>query len=294
MSFNKNVKSDSILLLKHNYNWLKAIGITSILMIISFIPLIIELPLYRFNYEIFHNPISNIVDMIDSVFFRNSYNISFSSSALIFTIISIIFYLIYYLLFSVFEMGFMLWNFKTIYKENNEFITIFYYFSSLKNILKSLFVSLQIFIRKIIWTVIIFLPPTAVGSWAVIATIYQNKITNKFLIPFGYILAICLLIASSITCIIFFQRYILTRYLIVSGECQKIREAIKLSIKIMSNKKMDYILLILSFFFWIISCIFIIPIFFVYPYIKISITLYSRYVIEDYFNNKDLENIKSS
>ena len=182
-------------------------------------------------------------------------------------------------------MGDINWNYLTVFNKSNDFNNIFSYFSCFKNIIRSWYISCQIFFREVFWFIIIFLIPALVSAWSLIATTHQNQIINKYLISFGYVLSFFLIIVASLICVIFFQRYMLTRYLLVSGECKKTRQAIKLSIKIMKNKKLDYIFLLMSFLGWIISCLFIVPIFFVLPYIKITSALYSRYIVEEYNNN---------
>lgn len=274
MSLNKNIKSDALLALK--YNWLKAIGITLVWLTIFLMCFIIK----SFIYTLLNFDIDNTVSIING-------NIILSTSSLqILIIISIIISLVYSAIFSILKIGDLFWNYTTIYSINNDFYNIFHYYSSLKKILKSWNISIQIFMRKTFWTIILLLPSVVIGSWSIYATIYQHEVYNKILITFGYILSLLLTIVAIIIRIIFLQRYFLTRYLIVSGECKKVRQAIKLSIKIMNGKKIDCISLLLSFLGWVVPCVFIIPIFFVLPYIKMSLALYSRYLLEDYKNTQ--------
>lgn len=270
MSLNKNIKSDSLLALKSN--WLKVIGITLVWLTIFLMCFIIE----TFVYALLS--VNNTKLIIDD-------NIMFQIECLpTLVIASAIISLVYFAIFSILKTGDLFWNYSTIHGMDNDFYIIFNYYSTLKKILKSWCISIQIFIRKFFWVSILLLPSIVIGWWSTYATIYQHDVYDSILINFGYILSLLLAIVSIIICVIFLQRYFLTRYLIVSGECTKVRQAIKLSIKIMNGKKIDFILLLLSFSGWILSCILIIPIFFVFPYIKISLTLYSRYLVESYKN----------
>lgn len=276
MSFNKNIKSDALILLKNNL--IKVIGITLVWGLIFCLLAWVETTVHIIN----NIDDRQAIDIFNNLIFGKHIKITLSNSLIIFVITSLIISLIYCCVISVLKMGEINWSYLTIYQKTNDFSNIFNYFSCFKNILKSWYVSCQIFFRKIFWSIIIFFIPMLVSAWSLLATTHQNLVANKYLISFGYILSFFLIIISSLICLIFFQRYMLTRYLLVSGECKKTREAIKLSIKIMKNKKLDYIFLLISFSGWIISCLFIVPIFFVFPYVKITIALYSRYIIEEY------------
>ena len=308
MSFNKTIKSDaSKILLK---NWLKIKGINFIWLLIflmfSFIELLIYILFSKANDyslpSLFHLNNIYISDIKDKI--SSSSNISF-------LIVTSSIYILGCAIISIFKMGETSWYCKTIFHQNNSFLTIFSYFSSFKNVIKCWYISIQIFIRKIIWSIIIFLPSILLITWTIFASLHQNLVSSTYLISFGYILSILLIISSIVTCIIFFRRYLLTRYLITSGQCKTVRQAIKLSIKIMKGQKLNYIFLIVSFFLWImlififlISLIYfirnntysyhILSLFmlcittlitsFIYSYINISSTLYSRYVCEYYYN----------
>ncbi len=286
MNFYKNIKSDARLILKNN--WLKAVLVTGIGLLVFYVGLVTEGLVYNFigvDYI-------QITDLINSFALSSTkIDTSMSGSLGMFLLISTVIYLIYYGFLSVLKMGYVYWNYLTVFnKDDNGFLSIFNYFSSFKGIFKSLYVSLQIFIRKFFWCQIIFLPAELVGMWSLFATVNQNQIMSKYLIPFGYILTLCLLIAGLITCLIFFQRYALTRYLIVlqqdSEEQLTVRKAIKLSKKIMKNHKTDYLLFVISFAFWFVLSSLVLPLFFILPYQSLSLTLYSRYLVEKYHQEK--------
>ncbi len=291
MNFNKNIKSDALTALKSN--WLKTIGISLTCFLIFGISNIIEVGTLAFA----HCEHFSIIDLFNNLIFIKLNNMSLSSlpvSELMFILTSFLVGLIYCLINSVLKNGIVDWNYSVISDKNSDFLNIFSYFSSFKKVLLSWYISLQLFLRKIFWTILIFSPSILIFSWSILATVYQNKVNNKVLIPFGYILALCLAIIAFVICLIFLQRYALARYLIISGECNKVRKAIKLSIKIMNGKKAEYLWLICSFIGWFLTCIFVLPLFFVLPYFNISLTLYYRYLIEQFNYNKNLiENNKS-
>lgn len=264
MSFNKTIKSDALKILKRN--WKKVMGINFIWFFMLSIFFLIEVFLQNVVAQIGGEPRSN---------FEIEQKLRIS-------LILCIFYIISSGIISILKMGEIKWKYRTINQEENNFSVMFDYFTTFKNILRSWYISLQIFIRKIIWMIIIYMPVTILTAWCVLATENQNYVKDTYLIGFGYILSIFLFIYSTIMIVIFFRRYLLTRYLIVSGECKTVRQAIKESIKMMKNQKINYIILVFSYIWWYVLCIFAISIFFVYPYLSISSTLFERYVVESY------------
>ena len=282
MSLSKAIKLDAVLALKNN--WMKTIGITFTWGIIVLAFCILDI-IINLNFQLNINILS--IFLHPHQLYQLT-DISLSSFIEIskFMLIPFSVYIIYYAIFSILYMGDVLWNYSVIAKKDNDFFDLFYYYSKLKLILLSWNISIQIFFRKLFWAIIIFLPSVIIGTLSTYL-IYTDISQYKVLMSFGYILCICLAVISIITCMIFFKRYSLIRYLMISGECTKVRNAVKVSTKIMKGKKFNYLIFLLSFLGWILSCVFIIPIFFVLPYIKMSMNLYARYLVEDFNINRN-------
>lgn len=282
MSFYKSIKSDALSILKKNYSQ------TTIIVAVIGLVIAMSLVVEKMVYSLADINSGAVIDIFNSLLFGSKMEVSMIDSLQVFLLVSVLISLVFCGLCSVLKMGYVYWNYRAVFKQENNFLHIFNYFSSGRYILKSFWLSVQIFVRKLFWFVILFFPAVAVGAWTLLATINQNQVASRYLISFGYILTLCLTILGFVISLIFFRRYSLTRYLLVSDDNMKVREAIKLSIKIMKTKKMDYLLLILSFWGWFLLVPFVLPLFFVVPYMSFSMTLYSRYLVEGHNKQKEL------
>ena len=75
-------------------------------------------------------------------------------------------------------------------------------------------------------------------------------------------------------------RYFLAQYLFIIDDEADPNECLKSSWRMMKGNMMKVIELILSFILWLISCVLIIPIFYVMPYMMVSEAICAKWLID--------------
>lgn len=190
------------------------------------------------------------------------------------------------LLFGVFR-----WFWQTTGGMDSGLSEMFYYFS--KGILfrKALFISLNLFLRISLAALVCFLP-----------TILWKVFTHPdFYALFDYTLPIELAGLYEITNVfkflgliaffIFITRYALVFAVLEKSENLSVLKTIKEATLLTKHKKFRLIGFILSFFGWLILCVFALPVIFTLPYLFTALCLYAR---EEYRYFDRFKNINQS
>ncbi|MBQ3005824.1 MAG: DUF975 family protein [Clostridia bacterium] len=139
---------------------------------------------------------------------------------------------------------------------------------------KSIRVYLTDFFLKTFWFFVFNIPSLTVISMTVFYALNFGIAENIFLSLI--ILASALLLCGGFFTFVFTQRYFLFPYLIMANPKIKIKEAVRNSTVLMDDLCFKTALFKLSFIPWFLSCIFIIPIFYVIPYYKTSCGFYFK------------------
>jgi hypothetical protein len=99
---------------------------------------------------------------------------------------------------SSFKLGDNLWHYRLISQIEGDLNDIFHYYSSFGLMWKSWWMSIQLTIRKLAWSIIIFMPSIIIGSWSIFTLFYYSDNFDSALISFGFILSACLLVLGVI------------------------------------------------------------------------------------------------
>ena len=184
------------------------------------------------------------------------------------------------------------WFFRMVGNENSEISSAFNYFESMKSMFKVWGAEFVVKIKKLVYFILFLFPGVAVIS---MGNVFQNNVKGDFdhsryvLTEMIILLGICISIVGFICYAIYSKKYQLVQYLL-TYDCElNIRKAIKYSAKISNGHKCDLFLFDLSYIFWFLICIAVIPVLYVFPYYMAGKALYSRVLIERYYlENRNL------
>ena len=124
------------------------------------------------------------------------------------------------------------------------------------------------------------LPASALGYG--IYTMYTVEQTpqNSIMTIMCLILGTVLLAISLLLLFVFLQRYYLGSYLLASRYNMTPFKAIRTSVKYTKGGLWEIFMLKISFLPWLLTSIFLFPLFFVLPYKDATLAIYARYLIE--------------
>ena len=175
---------------------------------------------------------------------------------------------------------------------------VFGWFGSLKLYFKSVLMSLNIFLRLLLWLFITcsvpigiifadyyFYPPSALDGSAI-----DSKTVIFFII---LALAVMLLLYCVFLLSLIMMRYLLAVYLIVEDDTRKVREAVKISLRYSRGLRWEMLKFNLTFLPWLLICYFLFPAFFVLPYFFASSSIFAKHIIYSQRAKEKLELIKS-
>lgn len=130
------------------------------------------------------------------------------------------------------------------------------------------------FFIKLLWFFVFNIPSFIVIAMTVFYAVNFGIAENIFLVLI--ILSSVLLLCGGFFTFVFIQRYFLFPYFILQNPKIKIKEAVRSSTHLMDDLCFKTALFKLSFIPWFLSCIFILPIFYVIPYYKTSCGFYFK------------------
>lgn len=189
------------------------------------------------------------------------------------------------LLFSPLLIGTARWFYRLVGNEPGEVIDLFDFFAGAKHYFGSVWMEFNLFIRGFFYTFLFTAVPTVLTGLGV--TLFEGALSpdpvpDSVAVVIGGMLCISgivLLVVTGIFSWIFLKRYALARFIYAEGGCS-VRQAVKQSVYFMKGHKAEFFLFDLSFLGWFISCILIVPAFFVLPYYLSAQALYARVIIE--------------
>lgn len=159
-----------------------------------------------------------------------------------------------------------------------EYTPVYTAFCGFKHIFRACSLWINLKLISLFWYTLTLLP--AVATAFICYTLLKRSASAAVI----YALAVCTAVLSAIGLVFAFiimQRYALSYAFIFENPSLKARQAVKESKKIMFTNEKKLAALKLSFSAWFLSCIFILPIFYVAPYYKLSVCAFSRRL---YFN----------
>jgi len=169
--------------------------------------------------------------------------------------------------------GILLWYWELAKGNKHEFYECFGFFTSRKLFFSVIKLKLSVGIR-VVASFLITLIPISISMFLfeMIRTDPSNSDTFLLLLICSTVLSIVTVISISIFC----MRYLLVDFIYIANPDMPIREIIRQSKNIMSGRKANSLCFILSFSFWFLMCIFIVPIIYVVPYFATSLSSYTR------------------
>ncbi|MEG1965434.1 MAG: DUF975 family protein [Oscillospiraceae bacterium] len=219
-----------------------------------------------------------------NIFLDNNINITFPS-----VVCSSAIALITFLVVSPLEYGLSNWFYRLVGGENDEIISVFYFFESTTMMFKSWLAKICVTIRMIFWSFVCFLPSFLIFY-------YGEKLFESFSAALLIIFSMASLILGTFFFIMLKLRYFLVRFFIISDRKITVRQAIKLSVKASKGQKVKLFKFHLSFIGWLLLSFLLAPILYAAPYYMASKALYARVLIENYNQkvNCEIDNLTSS
>lgn len=169
--------------------------------------------------------------------------------------------------------GILLWYWELAKGNRHEFYECFGFFTNRKLFFRVIWLKLSVGIR-VVASYLIALIPISISMFLFEMIRAHTSKSDIFLL-----LLICSTVLSIVTIIsisIFCMRYLLVDFIYIANPDMPIREIIRQSKSTMSGRKANSLCFILSFSFWFLMCIFILPIIYVLPYFTTSLSSYTR------------------
>lgn len=159
-----------------------------------------------------------------------------------------------------------------------EYTPVYTAFCGFKHIFRACSLWIRLKLISFFWYTLTLLPA---GATTFICYMLLKRSASAAVIYALAISAAVLCLIGLIFAFIIMQRYALSYAFIFENPSLKARQAVKESKKIMFTNEKKLAALKLSFSAWFLSCIFLLPIFYVAPYYKLSVCAFSRRL---YFN----------
>ena len=134
-----------------------------------------------------------------------------------------------------------------------------------------------LFALKALWTIIFFIPAVAVVL-VIVATAFSGGIEIYLFLSLCIGTIILTVIGFTFRFIII-QRYFLANYLMVSNPDLGITQCIRQSVNLLEGHIFTVVKFKLRFLPYTLACLFILPVFFVYPHYKQSRTIIAKQLI---------------
>ncbi len=268
MGLSKMLKSNA----KHAMSgaWGRAVGI----LFIAAIPtLLINLLEYAIRL------VSGVPEFVD---YAGTPNVAFddlSNLALASSLISVLILILMFIITTPLQQGVLRWYYRRTGGEDDGVSAVFYYFETAKDYFKSFWLYFQIGLRMLLWEILLAIPLLAGGG----VLVYAMRGLDGELPPVvklaAGILAVIWVTIMAILSVMISLRYMLAPYILAEHPEIKVRKAIKQGVRLVKGYKGSLFVFGLSFIGWYLLCIFIVPAFFVLPYVAASFAMYARYLI---------------
>ena len=181
--------------------------------------------------------------------------------------------LLSYLFHSTLSIGEEAWYSGRIANKKNCIKRFFYWFRP-SNSIKALTLKSVLLCLKLFWT-IVFLLPSIVTASVIFLTAFNGGIEIYLLIALA-VGSLLLLLCGLIFRFIFIQRYFLSEYILTQNPHNTTIQSIKQSKNLLEGQLNKVVIFKLSFIPIFLSCLLILPVFFVYPHYKLSRTIIAK------------------
>ena len=166
---------------------------------------------------------------------------------------------------------------------------IFDFFVCFRYWWKSLWLSVNVTIRSLLWGVIFELPALAMYLLFRFARTSANAYAPLLLM--SLLLSIGLSLLGLVFLRIFLARYFLAKYLLSEDRTTGVREAIRASVHFMKGRWIELFVLDITLLPYYLSCIVLLPLLGVVPYVQTCKAIYAKIWMEDYLQQKNATNV---
>lgn len=155
---------------------------------------------------------------------------------------------------------------KTVYKK----VKFFKVVRSIKlnRYITYLKVSVLRMLLAVSWSAVYFLPCGIVALLLIYSYRYENYGENVLLTLF--VSSVMLFLVGAFHFFVTLKRYSMCEFIILTDKQKNPLKIMAESIKLMENHSINYSLYCLSFTGWVLSCIFLVPLFYVLPFVNMS------------------------
>lgn len=224
--------------------------------------------------------VSGIAQFMDyagtsSVAFDDMANVAIAS-----TVISLLISVLIFFIMTPLEQGCNRWFYRRTGGEQDAVSSIFFYFENAKSYFRTLGLYFQIALRIFLWMLLPVLPVVAIVACMAASKHYFSGGLPTAAAAVFVILMVIWFILVLILSVVISLRYFLAPYILAEHPDQKVSKCIKDSVRMVKGHKMQLFGFILSFIGWQLLCVFVIPAFYVVPYMNASYAMYARYLIQ--------------
>lgn len=186
------------------------------------------------------------------------------------------------LLLTPLTLGVTRWFFKLVHGEKPSVSSIFYFFESFRDYCRAVWYDVNLGIRCALWAIPFYIAP---GSILVVSILFfsGNSSTDRSvsaLAGAGIFLSAVLFMLATIFYAACVCRYALTPYLLSESDEVTVRQAIRTSVAYMKGFRFSFVWFALSYVGWFLLCMFLAPVFYVWPYYSTGFAMYARFIIE--------------
>lgn len=174
-------------------------------------------------------------------------------------------------------LSFCLWKSVCLVKEKFFFMKTLYkkvkFFKVVRSIKFNRYITyLKVSVLRILlaisWSAVYFIPCIIVTSLLVYSYRYENYGENALLTLF--VSSVMLFFVGASHFFVTLKRYSMCEFIILTDKQKNPLKIMAESIKLMENHSVNYSFYCLSFIGWILSCFFIVPLFYVLPFVNMS------------------------
>lgn len=213
-----------------------------------------------------------------------------SNKYLLITLFAISFFSFYFISLPL-KYGIRRWHLKISNTGKSSINEIFFYYGKFKDFFKILLLDATLKIKKLFYFLLCLIPSFFLFIYSSISMQQDIQINHKFMFGIFIILSFILGITSVFLFLILTMKYMFAINFFIENNNTGINCSIKKSCITVKKNRLNIIRFTLSFSLLFLSCIFILPIFYVFPYFGTSLFIYSKKI--PIRTNKHLEKISN-
>ncbi|MBQ9965847.1 MAG: DUF975 family protein [Clostridia bacterium] len=193
-------------------------------------------------------------------------------------------------LFSPLVLGALKHFWRMLFGVEDDFVSLFYYFSSKKEYIKALKFILNLSFRFLVCGFVFYTPALIANFFSGTAFYSRFNIHMPMWVSNLWLVSSVLEFIAFVAIVILSLKYYIAPVLFVADEDMDPSEAVHMSAIISKGSNSDFIYLLFSLIGWILLCLFIIPMPAILPYIFCCYLIHCRFSVAKY--NKYASDLK--